>query len=75
MYLILDAGLEIGKYTLHPGYDCDAVGLRKGILCGLSITGNGKKLRMSHERAQEIAQPLKCYSSNHESMNSDPQHP
>lgn len=75
MNLILDAGLEIGKCTLPPGYDPDAVGLRKGILRGLSIRGNGNQLRMSQEKVQSMAQPLKRYPSKHENRNSDPQYP
>lgn len=47
MYLGLDAGPEIGKHILHPSHDCDAVELRKGILCGLSNRGNENQLRMS----------------------------
>lgn len=50
MYLILDVGLEIGKYIFYFGYDCDVVGFRKGIFCGFSIIGNGKKFRMLYER-------------------------
>lgn len=56
MCLSLDAGPEIGESTLHPGSDCDAVELRKGILHGRSNRGNGNPLRMSHARAKEMAQ-------------------
>lgn len=53
MYLSLDAGPEIGKCTLHPGCGCDAVELRKGVLCGRSNRGNANQLRMSHARVKE----------------------
>lgn len=54
MYLSLDAGPEIGKCTLHPGCGCDAVELRKGVLCGRSNRGNANQLRMSHARVKEV---------------------
>lgn len=56
MCLSLDAGPEIGESTLHPGSDCDAVELRKGILRGRSNRGNGNPLRMSHARVKEMTQ-------------------